>query len=1350
MSLTAPSVVEGASGAVSASSLQLSTTGNATLNGSNAVGTVGGAVQGQLSLTSRSALTLSGLSTGPAGGGAAVLTAPALSFGYARTEFDSGLTVQTNGAVTGSAAVKVRGDLTFGGSGTTPSSVTLPLAEPDFVTGSVTGAVVLGPGVSGLGPLRAGSIDASSDLGIIQLYGNLTATSGDIVLDATSSPIVASSADTLTAAAGTVRLYSSTRNGSYGLNDPTIQGSTYDGDNPEFANSATERWNETSANTDVPAVGSYRIYYADQGKPTVALGVSPTSPGTYPAAEKVTATVTAGGGGTGDKPVTPAGAVAFFVTAGSGTKQPASCTNASGSNSVTLGAGSGSSATAECDLAGLTASSSAYTLGATYTADGTTGSEATGTTAYATTPASTTYSKQAATPGFTLTRQPASGTIAHDHSGYPGFRVTAALTGVQGGATPTGTVEFDSTTGSQSSTLCAAAPVQSGSATCTATLPPGVNAITATYSGDANYTAVGPTSAGTVEVVAPPKVTTTSLPDAAVGASYRQQLAVDPGYPTDSTLTVGSLPPGLTASSDGTISGTPTAAGSYTVTVLAAASDNGTTVTQASQVSLYVWPETTGTTLSVAPGTVGVGGTATLSAVVKPSGGTVAPGGTVDFTVGSTTLSGTLNAKGIAAVTYTATAADIGTHTVTAAYQGTDDFVASKDTGSLEVDSAPTILTTSLPDAVVGATYSAPVSVADGYPSGSTLTATGLPPGLSLSGTTISGTPTLGGTATVVLTASNDSSLNLSSTRSIALHVAPASTTTTLQLTHSPARTGDTVTATATVYPTPVDPQSTPSHVTFSEGDQQLGAAKVALSGDDAGTASITLPTDLAEGDHAITATYSGDASYASSTDRATLELDQAPQVVTTQTLDDGTVGQAYDQTVEVDAGYPTTATVTADGLPSGLSMNEAGTDVVGTPTAAGDFTPTFTAYTTASDGTVVAGTPVHLALHVAAAPTVTTLTLSPTTAGPTDTVTATAAVSPVPDGGSVRFDVDGAPQGQAVPVTLTGDGAGTATVDLDTTGLTGGPHTVEAVYDGSSNDSGSHDTATLTVNSAPVITTASLADGTVGTPYRQPVDVQDGFPATTTTSVTGLPDGLRYDAATSVIEGTPAHAGSATVTIRSDNGSVAPAERTLSLHVDPVDTVTALTLSSASLDRGDHLRATATVSPSPDGGSVQFRVDGQDVGSPVDLSGTSGTVSTSVDTSGLATGAHTVEALFSGTADENASTATQAVAVADAPTSTTVSTSRTSLTAAVTSAVGPPPGQVTFLVDGAVVGSAALTDGQASVPMTATIVRALTGGLHVIRARYDGSTGFAGSSGLTGVMSPVVSATPTSARPAT
>ncbi|MBE7190281.1 MAG: hypothetical protein INR67_18480, partial [Jatrophihabitans endophyticus] len=69
---------------------------------------------------------------------------------------------------------------------------------------------------------------------------------------------------------------------------------------------------------------------------------------------------------------------------------------------------------------------------------------------------------------------------------------------------------------------------------------------------------------------------------------------------------------------------------------------------------------------------------------------------------------------------------------------------------------------------------------------------------------------------------------------------------------------------------------------------------------------------------------------------------------------------------------------------------------------------------------------------------------------------------------------------------------------------------------------------------------------------------------------------------------------------------------------------------------------------------------------------------------------------------------------------------------------------------DGAVVGSAALTDGQASVPMNATIVRALTGGLHVIRARYDGSTGFAGSTGLTGVMSPVVSATPTSARPAT
>lgn len=65
-------------------------------------------------------------------------------------------------------------------------------------------------------------------------------------------------------------------------------------------------------------------------------------------------------------------------------------------------------------------------------------------------------------------------------------------------------------------------------------------------------------------------ITTTELADGMVGVAYNESLSVDMDLPNaDWSLAGGALPDGLTLNSDGTITGTPTTAGTFTFTVKA-------------------------------------------------------------------------------------------------------------------------------------------------------------------------------------------------------------------------------------------------------------------------------------------------------------------------------------------------------------------------------------------------------------------------------------------------------------------------------------------------------------------------------------------------------------------------------------------------------------------------------------------------------------------------------------------------------------------------------------------------------------------------------------------------------------
>ncbi len=75
---------------------------------------------------------------------------------------------------------------------------------------------------------------------------------------------------------------------------------------------------------------------------------------------------------------------------------------------------------------------------------------------------------------------------------------------------------------------------------------------------------------GVLTVLDKPSITTTTLPDGQVDATYSASLAATGGAaPLTFSLTGGQLPPGLTLHSEGTITGSPTAGGPYQFTITA-------------------------------------------------------------------------------------------------------------------------------------------------------------------------------------------------------------------------------------------------------------------------------------------------------------------------------------------------------------------------------------------------------------------------------------------------------------------------------------------------------------------------------------------------------------------------------------------------------------------------------------------------------------------------------------------------------------------------------------------------------------------------------------------------------------
>jgi hypothetical protein len=270
-------------------------------------------------------------------------------------------------------------------------------------------------------------------------------------------------------------------------------------------------------------------------------------------------------------------------------------------------------------------------------------------------------------------------------------------------------------------------------------------------------------------------ISTTSLPNGTVNSAYSAALKSVGGTGTITwSISQGSLPTGLSLSASGTISGTPTAAGTSNFTVLA--SDSSTppqTKTQA--LSIAINPALSITTTSLPAGTVATA----YSENIQTSGGTLPI--TWNVTAGTLPAGLTLagNANGVGVISGTPTAYGSYPFTLTATDSSSPPQSVNQQFTLVINNVGLSIVTTTLPNATVGAAYSASLQASGGTSPYTWTVASGstLPGWLTLSGSgNLTGTPTAAGTANFSLTVTDSSSPAQSKTAALSITIVAPST----------------------------------------------------------------------------------------------------------------------------------------------------------------------------------------------------------------------------------------------------------------------------------------------------------------------------------------------------------------------------------------------------------------------------------------------------------------------------------------------------------------------------------------------------------------------------------------------
>jgi hypothetical protein len=511
---------------------------------------------------------------------------------------------------------------------------------------------------------------------------------------------------------------------------------------------------------------------------------------------------------------------------------------------------------------------------------------------------------------------------------------TATVTATSPGAgTPTGTVTFY-----DGGTSIGTGSLSGGAATYTTTafqLALGSNSITAQYGATTNY--ASSTSSALTQTVNQAS-TTTSVASGANPSVYGQTVtftatvtATSPGSGTP-TGTVTFYDAG-TSIGTGTLSGgqatyTTTAfqlaLGSNSITATYGGATDYTSSTSSALTQTVNQASTTTTVASGANPSV-YGQTVTFTATVtatSPGSGT--PTGTVTFKDGGTTLgTGTLSG-GQATYTTTAFQLALGSNSITAAYGGATDYASSTSsalTQTVNQASTTTTVASGANPSVYGQTVTFTATVTATSPGSGTPTGTVT---FYDNGTSI-GTGTLsGGQATYTttapqlpagsnsITATYGGATDYASSTSSALTqtVNKASTTTTVASSYNPSYYGQLLTLTATVADSTSGSTGTPTGtVTFYDNGASIGTGTLNTSSPPTATfTTFWLPL----GTDSITAVYSGDSNFLTSTSGALSQVVNQANDFTLSSLPYGTylVGATYKNAVQGDNYKSTNTTI--------------------------------------------------------------------------------------------------------------------------------------------------------------------------------------------------------------------------------------------------------------------------------------------------------------------------------------------------------------------------------------------------------------------------------------------------------
>ena len=223
-------------------------------------------------------------------------------------------------------------------------------------------------------------------------------------------------------------------------------------------------------------------------------------------------------------------------------------------------------------------------------------------------------------------------------------------------------------------------------------------------------------------------------------------------------FTPGGLPSGLSFA-NATLSGTPDAVGDFNFNITIADS-KGNVATRGFTLTVTSQTPTLSLGGTLLPGKVGVEYTAQLSVT----------GGTPPYTFSGTGLPDGLTLSTSGVVSGIPKVPGTSTFNVSAT-----DSKNLSGTGNFAITIAPAdliIVTPSLPDGVVGTSYSATLAAAGGIPP-YTWTVTGLPDGVTANGATIGGSPTTAGKFTVTVSVKDSQPGSAPQTKSYGVTVAP-------------------------------------------------------------------------------------------------------------------------------------------------------------------------------------------------------------------------------------------------------------------------------------------------------------------------------------------------------------------------------------------------------------------------------------------------------------------------------------------------------------------------------------------------------------------------------------------------